>query len=120
MEKMNIDYDEFQLRYSSDLGFNAKGEKVLNKNYKLVLNSDYSLSLFDIKNNKELKKIPQNFDENLKEEIKSLRKEVADFIKNTSHLLSVLLIEGKIYSYDFYKDVFVDNTMMNKFASTLI
>lgn len=120
MEKMNIDYDEFQLRYSSDLGFNAKGEKVLNKNYKLVLNSDYSLSLFDIKNNKELKKIPQNFDENLKEEIKSLRKEVAEFIKNTSHLLSVLLIEGKIYSYDFYKDVFVDNTMMNKFASTLI
>ena len=120
MEKMDIDYDEFQLRYSSDLGFNAKGEKVLNKNYKLVLNSDYSLSLFDIKNNKELKKIPQNFDENLKEEIKSLRKEVADFIKNTSHLLSVLLIEGKTYSYDFYKDVFVDNTMMNKFASTLI
>ncbi|SUW08371.1 lipoprotein [Brachyspira pilosicoli] len=120
MEKMDIDYDEFQLRYSSDLGFNAKGEKVLNKNYKLVLNSDYSLSLFDIKNNKELKKIPQNFDENLKEEIKSLRKEVADFIKNTSHILSVLLIEGKTYSYDFYKDVFVDNTMMNKFASTLI
>ncbi|MEI0609410.1 BspA family leucine-rich repeat surface protein [Brachyspira pilosicoli] len=120
MKKMDIDYDEFQLRYSSDLGFNAKGEKVLNKNYKLVLNSDYSLSLFDIKNNKELKKIPQNFDENLKEEIKSLRKEVADFIKNTSHILSVLLIEGKIYSYDFYKDVFVDNTMMNKFASTLI
>ncbi|MBW5392931.1 DUF4132 domain-containing protein, partial [Brachyspira pilosicoli] len=120
MEKMDIDYDEFQLRYSSDLGFNAKGEKVLNKNYKLVLNSDYSLSLFDIKNNKELKKIPQNFDENLKEEIKSLRKEVADFIKNTSHILSVLLIEGRTYSYDFYKDVFVDNTMMNKFASTLI
>ncbi|MEI0685825.1 BspA family leucine-rich repeat surface protein [Brachyspira pilosicoli] len=120
MEKMDIDYDEFQLRYSSDLGFNAKGEKVLNKNYKLVLNSDYTLSLFDTKNNKELKKIPQNFDENLKEEIKSLRKEVADFIKNTSHILSVLLIEGKTYSYDFYKDVFVDNTMMNKFASTLI
>ncbi|WIH89134.1 BspA family leucine-rich repeat surface protein [Brachyspira pilosicoli] len=120
MEKMDIGYDEFQLRYSSDLGFNAKGEKVLNKNYKLVLNSDYSLSLFDIKNNKELKKIPQNFDENLKEEIKSLRKEVADFIKNTSHILSVLLIEGRTYSYDFYKDVFVDNTMMNKFASTLI
>ncbi|MEI0621287.1 DUF4132 domain-containing protein, partial [Brachyspira pilosicoli] len=31
-----------------------------------------------------------------------------------------LLIEGKTYSYDFYKDVFIDNTMMNKFASTLI
>lgn len=120
MEKMDIDYNEFQLRFSSNLLFNSEGEILLNKDYKLILNSDYTLSLFDTKNNKELKKIPQNFDENLKEEIKSLRKEVADFIKNTSHLLSVLLIEGKIYSYDFYKDVFVDNTMMNKFASTLI
>lgn len=120
MEKMDIDYNEFQLRFSSNLLFNSEGEILLNKDYKLILNSDYSLSLFDIKNNKELKKIPQNFDENLKEEIKSLRKEVADFIKNTSHILSVLLIEGKTYSYDFYKDVFVDNTMMNKFASTLI
>ncbi|WP_456059574.1 BspA family leucine-rich repeat surface protein, partial [Brachyspira pilosicoli] len=120
MEKMDIDYNEFQLRFSSNLLFNSEGEILLNKDYKLILNSDYSLSLFDIKNNKELKNIPQNFDDNLKEEIKSLRKEVADFIKNTSHLLSVLLIEGKIYSYDFYKDVFVDNTMMNKFASTLI
>ncbi len=120
MKKMDIDYNEFQLRFSSNLLFNSEGEMLLNKDYKLILNSDYSLSLFDIKNNKELKKIPQNFDENLKEEIKSLRKEVADFIKNTSHLLSVLLIEGRTYSYDFYKDVFVDNTMMNKFASTLI
>ena len=120
MEKMDIDYNEFQLRFSSNLLFNSEGEILLNKDYKLILNSDYSLSLFDIKNNKELKKIPQNFDENLKEEIKSLRKEVADFIKNTSHILSVLLIEGRTYSYDFYKDVFVDNTMMNKFASTLI
>ncbi|WP_157149847.1 BspA family leucine-rich repeat surface protein [Brachyspira pilosicoli] len=120
MEKMDIDYNEFQLRFSSNLLFNSEGEILLNKDYKLILNSDYTLSLFDTKNNKELKKIPQNFDENLKEEIKSLRKEVADFIKNTSHILSVLLIEGRTYSYDFYKDVFVDNTMMNKFASTLI
>ncbi len=120
MEKMDIDYNEFQLRFSSNLLFNSEGEILLNKDYKLILNSDYTLSLFDTKNNKELKKIPQNFDENLKEEIKSLRKEVAEFIKNTSHLLSVLLIEGKTYSYDFYKDVFIDNTMMNKFASTLI
>ncbi|MEI0531812.1 BspA family leucine-rich repeat surface protein [Brachyspira pilosicoli] len=120
MKKMDIDYDEFQLRFSSNLLFNSEGEMLLNKDYKLILNSDYSLTLFDIKNNKELKKIPQNFDENLKEEIKNLRKEVADFIKNTSHLLSVLLIEGRTYSYDFYKDVFVDNAMMNKFASTLI
>ena len=120
MKKMDIDYDEFQLRFSSNLLFNSEGEMYLNKDYKLILNSDYTLTLFDVKNNKELKKTPQNISENLKEEIKSLRKEITDFIKNTSHLLSVLLIEGKIYRYDFYKDVFVDNTMMNKFASTLI
>ncbi|WP_157149951.1 BspA family leucine-rich repeat surface protein [Brachyspira sp. SAP_772] len=120
MKRKDIDYNEFQLRFSSNLLFNSEGEMLLNKDYKLILNSDYTLTLFDIKNNKELKKTPQNLPEQLKEEIKSLRKEVVDFIKNTSHLLSVLLIDGKIYSYDFYKDVFVDNIMMNKFASTLI
>ena len=52
MEKMDIDYNEFQLRFSSNLLFNSEGEILLNKDYKLILNSDYTLSLFDTKNNK--------------------------------------------------------------------
>ncbi|KLI15536.1 BspA family leucine-rich repeat surface protein [Brachyspira hyodysenteriae] len=120
IEIMNIDYNEFRLRYATDFGFNSKGEKELSNNYKLILNSDYSLSLFDIKNHKELKKIPRSLDENLKKEIIKLRKEIKKFIKNNSNLLAITLINGNKYSYDIFKDIFIDNIMMNKFASSLI
>ncbi len=120
LEEMNIDYTEFRLRYAPDFGFNSEGEKALNKNYKLILNSDYSLSLFDIKNNKELKKIPRSFDENLKKEIIKLRKEIKKFIKKNSNLLAITLINGNKYSYDIFKYIFIDNVMMNRFALSLI
>ncbi|KLI36716.1 lipoprotein [Brachyspira hyodysenteriae] len=120
IEIMNIDYNEFRLRYATDFGFNSKGEKELSNNYKLILNSDYSLSLFDIKNHKELKKIPRSLDENLKKEITKLRKEIKKFIKNNSNLLAITLINGNKYSYDIFKDIFIDNVMMNRFASSLI
>ena len=96
LEIMNIDYTEFRLRYATDFGFNSKCEKVLNEYYKLILNSDYSLRLFDINNNKELKKIPKNLDKKLKEKITKLRKEIKKFIKNNSNLLAITLIK-KVY-----------------------
>ncbi|MDO6994144.1 BspA family leucine-rich repeat surface protein [Brachyspira innocens] len=120
LEKMNIGYTEFRLRCTPNYGFDSQGEKILNDNYKLIVNNDYTLSLFDIKDNKELKKIPQNFDEKLKEEIKELRKEVQKFINHTASILSITLIDGDIYSYDLFKEVFIDNYLMNKFASSLI
>ena len=49
-----------------NLGFNSKGEREFNKDYKLILNSDYSLSLFDIKNDKILKSMPKKINEDIK------------------------------------------------------
>ena len=74
LEKTKLNYTEFRLRCTINFGFNYQGEKILNDDYKLILNNDYTLTLFDIKNNKELEKVPQNFDEKLKEEIKELKK----------------------------------------------
>lgn len=120
LEKMNISYTEFRLRCTANLGFNSKGEKILNGDYKLIVNSDYTLSLFDRKNNKELKKVPQSIDKKLKEEIKELVKEVYKFINHSSHVLSIMLIDGDILSYDLFKEVFIDNYLMNKFSSSLV
>ena len=120
LEKMNIGYTEFRLKCTDNLGFNSKGEKILNKNYKLIVNNDYSLSLFDIKNNKELKKVPQSIDKKLKEEIKELEKEVDKFINHSSHILNIMLIDGDIFSYDLFKEVFIDNYLMNRLASSLV
>ncbi|WIH82419.1 BspA family leucine-rich repeat surface protein [Brachyspira pilosicoli] len=120
LEKMNISYTEFRLRCTANFGFNSKGEKILNEYYKLIINNDYTLSLFDRKNNKELKKVPQNLDKKLKEEIKELGKEVDKFINHSSHVLSIMLIDGDILSYDLFKEVFIDNYLMNKFSSSLV
>ena len=120
LEKMNIGYTEFRLKCTDNLGFNSKGEKILNKNYKLIVNNDYSLSLFDIKNNKELKKVPQSIDKKLKEEIKELEKEVDKFINHSSHILNIMLIDGDIFSFNLFKEVFIDNYLMNRLASSLV
>ncbi|WIH91404.1 BspA family leucine-rich repeat surface protein [Brachyspira pilosicoli] len=120
LEKMNISYSEFKLKCMPNLGFNSKGEREFNKDYKLILNSDYSLSLFDIKNNKILKSMPKKINEDLKEEIQNLEKEIYKFIRANSYLLSIILIDGEIYSYDLFREYFIDNILMNKFASTLI
>ena len=120
LEKINIGYTEFRLRCTANLGFNSKGEKKLNEDYKLIVNSDYTLSLFDRKNNKELKKVPQSIDKKLKEKIKELGKEVDKFINHSSHILGIMLINGDILSYDLFKEVFIDNYLMNKFGSGLI
>ncbi|WP_278846847.1 BspA family leucine-rich repeat surface protein [Brachyspira pilosicoli] len=120
LEKMNISYSEFKLKCMPNLGFNSKGEREFNKDYKLILNSDYSLSLFDIKNNKILKSMPKKINEDLKEEIQNLEKEIHKFMRANSYLLSIILIDGEIYSYDLFREYFIDNILMNKFASTLI
>ena len=60
----------------------SNAEKIINDDYKLIFNSDYSVNVFDIKNNRELKTIPKNFEDNIKEEIKYIKKEIPDIIKN--------------------------------------
>ena len=120
LEKMNISYSEFKLKCLPNFEFNSKGERELNGDYKLILNNDYSLSLFDIKNNKILKSIPEKINEDLKEEIKYLEKEIHKFMRTNSYLLSIILIDGEIYSYDLFREYFIDNVLMNRFASTLI
>ena len=120
LEKMNISYSEFKLKCLPNFEFNSKGERELNEDYKLILNNDYSLSLFDIKNNKTLKSIPEKINEDLKEEIKYLEKEIHKFMRANSYLLSIILIDGEIYTYDLFREYFIDNVLMNRFASTLI
>ena len=59
-KKIGLDIDDLELKFSLNFGFDVKGEKIINDGYKLILNSDYSVKVFDIKNNKELKTTPKN------------------------------------------------------------
>ena len=115
-----IPFYNLELKYNSNIGFDKNSEKIIDENYKLILNKDYSVSIFDIKMNKILKSIPRNLDNNKKEEIKHIREQVDNMIKKFSYILNKLLIAGDKYDYNFFKEVFIDNPIMNKFDLSLI
>ena len=119
-KEIGLDIDDLELKFSSNLGFDSRGEKIINDNYKLILNADYSVNIFDIKNNKELKAVPRDFTETAKEEIKYIKKEIPKVIKKLSLSLTKLLMYEKKYNYNFFKEVFINNSIMNKFSSSLI
>ena len=108
------------MKFTSNFGFDLKGEKIINDDYKLILNSDYSVNVFDIKNNKLLKAVPKDFTEAIKEEIKYIKKEIPDIIKKLSLKLYKSLMYEKKYNYKLFKEIFIDNPLMNKFSSSLI
>ena len=119
-KKIGLDIDDLELKFSSNFGLDSRGEKIINDDYKLILNADYSIKLFDIKNNKELKTTPKNLEESIKEEIRYIKKEIPNIIKKLSLNLTKSLMQEKKYSYSFFKEVFINNPIMNKFSSSLI
>ena len=58
-KEIGLDIDDLELKFSSNFGFDSKGEKIINDDYKLILNAGYSVNVFDIKNNKQLKAVPK-------------------------------------------------------------
>ena len=119
-KEIGLDIDDLELKFSSNFGFDSKGEKIINDDYKLILNADYSVNVFDIKNNKDLKAVPRDFTETEKEEIKYIKKEIPKVIKKLSMNLTKLLMYEKKYNYNLFKEIFIDNPLMNKFSSSLI
>ncbi|MEI0567464.1 DUF4132 domain-containing protein, partial [Brachyspira pulli] len=59
-------------------------------------------------------------EESIKEEIKYIKKEIPDIIKKLSLKLYKSLMYEKKYNYSLFKEIFIDNPLMNKFSSSLI
>ncbi|WP_258018676.1 BspA family leucine-rich repeat surface protein, partial [Brachyspira hampsonii] len=94
-KEIGLDINDLELKFTSNFGFDTKGEKIINDDYKLILNSDYSVNVFDIKNNKVLKAVSKNFDDNIKEEIKYIKNEIPKVIKKLSIKLTKSLMYEK-------------------------
>ena len=117
----NLSVYEFGLKAIPNFGFDRNAEKIINNNrYKMILKHDYTIEFFDIKENKILKQIPKDFDDTTKEEIKYIKKEIPNIIKNQSRNLIKILLTGKKYDFNFFKEIFIDNPIMNKFAINLV
>ena len=122
-EKMNLELYELGFKVVYDFGLDKRGEKIIEVNdnkYKISLKNNNAVELFDINNKKELKSIPKYFPENIKEEIKHIRKEIPNILKSQNYNLIKILISGKKYNYKFWKEIFIDNPIMNKYTYSLI
>ena len=116
----NLNEDEIVFKLIPNFGFDKNGNKIIEANkYKLIINNNEA-ELFDIEKNKILKSYPKNMSSDLKEKIKYLKKEISFTIKNQNFNLIKLLMSGKRYNYRFFKEIFIDNILMNKFAINLI
>ncbi|WP_300759149.1 BspA family leucine-rich repeat surface protein [uncultured Brachyspira sp.] len=116
----NISEDELIFKTIPNFGFDKNGDKILEDNkYKLII-KDNEAELFDIEKNKILKSYTKNMHCDLKEKIKYLKKEISFTIKNQNFNLIKLLMSGKKYSYSFFKEIFIDNIIMNRFAVSLV
>lgn len=117
----NLSGYEFGLKAVENFGFDRNAEKIINNNqYKIILKNNYTIELFDIEENKTLKQIPKNIDDSTKEEIKYIKKEIPNIIKNQSNNLIKILLTGKKYDFNFFKEIFIDNPIMNIFAINLV
>ena len=56
---MGLDIDDLELKFTSNFEFDSIVQKIINDDYKLILNAGYSVNVFDIKNNKQLKAVPK-------------------------------------------------------------
>ena len=116
----NLTEDEIVFKLIPNFGFDKNSDKIIEDNkYKLIINNNEA-ELFDIEKNKILKSYPKNMSSDLKEKIKYLKKEISFTIKNQNFNLIKLLMSGKKYNYRFFKEIFIDNVLMNKFAINLI
>ncbi|MEI0490631.1 BspA family leucine-rich repeat surface protein [Brachyspira pulli] len=116
----NLTEDEIIFKLIPNFGFDKNSEKIIEENkYKLIIKDDEA-ELFDIEKNKILKSYPKNMSSDLKEKIKYIKKEISFTIKNQNFNLIKLLMSGKKYHYRFFKEIFIDNVLMNKFAINLI
>lgn len=104
-----------------DFNLDKNGERIVyaeDKEYKLFI--DDNMELHIMHNNKELKTAPKTFSKELKSEITFIKKEIKNIVKSQRDKMIYLLMNGRKYSYNFWKSVYIDNYFFNGYAVKLI
>lgn len=113
-----------------NLGFNSEGNRKLdfgNRTFTLKLMTDFSIEITDDEKDKAIKTLPkpnlnddsQKADES-KNELASLKKSIKAVVSLQTSRLQKVLTNGRKWSVDSWKKLFVENPIMNAFAINLI
>lgn len=112
------------------LGFSKEGEKILDygpRNFTVTLMPDFSLSIFDNEKQKTIKSMPApgaNDDTvkatAAKKEFSELKKQIKATVQAQTYRLEKVLMNGRTWDADAWKELFVENPIMHHFAMGLI
>ncbi|WP_300377863.1 BspA family leucine-rich repeat surface protein [Brachyspira sp.] len=119
--RMNVDRFELDDLLIPDFSFDKNGERIVyaeDKEYKIFMDNNREVHI--MLDNKELKTIPKTFSKELKSEITFIKKEIKNIVKNQRSKIIHLLMNGKKYSYNFWKSVYIDHYFFNEYAVKLI
>ncbi len=130
---LDMTADELSDRIIPNFGFNKKGEKVLSyggeakRTFTLSINNNLELIITDNDKQKIIKSLPapnskddKTEADNAKKECTTLKKEIKTLIQSQKIRLQKVLLNGRKWTYNNFKNIFVENPIMNIFALKLI
>lgn len=130
---LEISTDELSDIIIPDFGFDRKGNKVLSyggeakRTFTLNIDNNLELTINDDEKNKIIKSLPatnskddKEIADSVKKEFTTLKKEIKTLIQSQKIRLQRVLMNGRKWSYESFKNVFVNNSIMNIFALKLI
>lgn len=113
-----------------DLGFDKFGEKIIDygsRTFKATLMEDFTLTIFDNEKNKAVKSLPKPNDkddkfkaEAARKEFTALKKQIKSVVNNQTERLEHVFINGRTWSAEGWKELFIENPIMQMFARKLI
>ena len=131
-KELEISEDELIDKIIPDLDFDKKGMRELNyggeaqRVFTLQIKNDFSIEITDLAN-KVLKSLPTANSKDDKDQVDKAKKELTLIKKNIKMIssnqiirLNKVLLNGRKWSYKTFNELFVNNPIMNIFASKLI
>lgn len=130
---LDMTADELSDRIIPNFGFSQKGEKVLSyggeakRTFTLSIDNNLELTITDNEKQKVIKSLPAPNSkddkaeaDSAKKECTTLKKEIKTLIQNQKIRLQKVLLNGRKWTYNNFKTVFVENPIMNIFSLKLI
>jgi hypothetical protein len=127
--ELGVTEDELSDRIVPDFGFDRRGEKILDyggRLFHLLLENNFSLSIRDGEG-KEIKSLPAPGAKDdaekgaaAKKEFAELKKSIKAVVQNQTKRLERILMNGRKWSAAGWRDLFVKNPLMHRFALGLV
>ncbi|WP_278847065.1 DUF4132 domain-containing protein [Brachyspira pilosicoli] len=122
-KKLGISKEAFADKIIPDFDFDKNGIRIIesdNKKFKITLKPDFTILIFDEIKNKEYKTLPKDFPQTPKKELTKLKSDINKMLKTQTERLQLVLMDGRKWTLDEWKEIFFDNPFMKAFAVKLI